>query len=206
MRGILLYWTAIAAIGLAVRGQGWRHPWMIAEFAIYLLLLLALARQPALRRRWQRLQRRQQVIAGACFALLLLGQFMPDSRWLYPFVRWSMFAERQPSESPYYEYVVHRADGTTTTLLASGVPDAAALLERLHPLALDADAATRGLPTRAPEGLLADVLRAVAARHNRAHPGAAIDAIDVVRCTVPLHDFRGDASIDRALVRRVASR
>jgi hypothetical protein len=172
----------------------------IAEATVYLLLILACASVPAVRRIAGGLGAARLAILGTVFVVSVGVQVAKSYGPLYPFVRWTMYGSATPGQQfPVYEATY--ASGRTapfpfTEVTPSRSPRAflthfSRQLRRIH---------EAGGHDPEAERELSRLFSHVAGIYNARNPADPIVSVRAGGCTVRIHDYVGPESLECAFV------
>jgi len=188
-------WLLAVGLGLAlhIREQGWRGmPQIALEVVCYLAALWLLWSARPVRAYMRGLPTPHRRLFQSFFLILLIGQLAHASRTTFPFPTWAMYGQAEHPEA----LVFYRCEGTTSDHRTVTV-DVEGLLApltsmgvttKLKALAKAALSHPNDAKRQARQRDLAELLRAVGALHNRAHPQRPIRRVELVRCTLNLRD------------------
>jgi hypothetical protein len=197
---------ALVLWGLAVGGASATRPFEGGFFGPEALeslaagvLLLAFAASQRLRSLLTGIGAPRALFVTALLGLLLWGQLARDNRASFPFLHWSMYTSRTPSNA-YLEFEVRYRNGETgpfpfgqlTSFSGSKflAPQGRALENRITKWSRPAPGAPVPAMARAE-------LAKLAATYNARHRDNPVASMSVVRRTVPIHDFTGRESVLR---------
>jgi hypothetical protein len=202
---VLKLWLLIAMAALLLHLHEYVQSDMVVEACLYGIVLLYLAKQPALVAMLSALKPWRRAFLTTLIAMCFVVQIANIPKDWYPLVTWPMYAGSRTADPRYHEFTAVRADGKE---VAFRVVDLLRTTRRLavHMLdrTLDRIARTPQGPNRAAaEDRLQALLEVLAARHNQRNPHDSIVAIRIWHCTIPMATYQGRQSIERELLREV---
>jgi hypothetical protein len=185
----------------------WTMPKQLIESVCYVLLFAGfLSLRPA-RAYAMALPRAHQVMLGGVMMVSCVGQIADRPELTFPFISWWMYAEAShPKELVFYECIGIANESERVRLNPPRLFPSqhhSQITSKLESLAYKASSEK---PSDHPEEhreRLKKLLRAIGRRHNAVSARPAIDAVEIVRCSLPW-DRAKEFEIQRTPLLRVA--
>ena len=198
----LKFWLCVTMAALLMHLHAYVPSNMVFEACLYGILIVYLAKQPALIAMLGALKPLQRGFFTTLVAMCLVVQIANISNDWYPFVTWPMYSGSRPDDPRYHEYTAVRADGKEVEfrivhLLRTSGRLAVHMLDRAL---FEIQRRPPGPKRAASETRLWALLEVLAARHNKRYPDRIV-AIRIWQCTIPMASYDGPQSIERKLLR-----
>jgi hypothetical protein len=201
--------TFVVCLLLGLLAIAWIHPtawrWRFAsELSVYLLLILACASWPPLRRIAAQLGSVRLAVLALMFGVAALTQLRKWSGQSYPFGRWTMYSNVRPSNEVVRFDAALASERTIpfpfTELTPSKSPRAFQFGFR-HQIGQIQRAERRDSEDAAERRQqLERQLSELASIYNERNPADSIRFIRVHTCTVPIRHYLGPESVECSLV------
>lgn len=208
--GMFVFWLLFSftfAFARALKLDASAAASAIVESVLILAVLLALACMRPLWETFTKLSLPRRVLAGALFAALLYGQSASKPRGAYPFTSWGMFTSASPSTAYIELELVHESGRRELFPFSKINPVTSTFLNRFTSPAmqLSVDRTVESEEIAGQRASLTAELYKLVEQYKRRFPDAALASLDVVRCTIPIHEYEGRHSIQRETVLRLES-